>query len=308
MSIIRKVMVSSFILLVIAGYVPALGADETPSPPVAVTEPDLNQLGDEVDILQIVAAVNFSKEQVTQLAAKVAQINAKRQEYAKREEAILEKIKVPLQQMKDALIKGKPVSDTAKTLGTSGLKELEALRKQSWADYESYVASATTIFTAKQIRDIRRSPQARKRAGEMIGDIRLSSDDKYPQVREKFVNELIEVKKIDKQEEWFKSAQERLAGTTGEARDKMLKELEKVKEDAVAEWKPELSGLLDSIRTADSRILSVGVDKLASALRSDTEVDVELSSIMSRILDSPTAETVLKARAEQMKDVAEPVE
>jgi hypothetical protein len=290
----RKLTVVSLVLILIGSVLPVLCADEPNA--------DLKHLGDEVDVLQIIADMGFSKEQVTQLVARVSQITAKRREYASKEQAILERIKAPLQQMKDALIDGKPVTDTAKTLADSGLKELEALRKQSWSDYDVYVLSATKLFSARQIRDIRRSPAARKRAGEIVQDIRFSPENKYVQIRDKFVDELVEVKKADRAEEWLKIGQEKLSGTTGDARAQAVKELQEIKDKDIAEMKAEASGLLDSIRPADSRILSVGVDRLASALRSDTEVNAELASIMARILDSPTAESVLKMRAERMKD------
>lgn len=285
---------AALVLMLVCAAVPVVGA-ESPNA-------ELKQLGDEVDILQMVTDMGFSKAQVTQIVAKVVQMSAKRKEYADKEQAILEKIRPSLQQMKTALIEGKPVPSTAKTVADSGLKDLEALRKQSWSDYDSYVKSATTVFTAKQIRELRRSPAARKRAGEMVQDIRFCPQDKYPQIRDKLVNELVEVKKIDKRDEWLRIGQEKLEGTTGEAREQAKQELEKIKEDDLAEMKAELSGLLDSIRSADSRILSVGVDRLASALRSDAEVDEELSLIMARILDSPTSESVLKARLERMAD------
>lgn len=295
----RRAAIWPLLLLVVLSTVPARSADE---PATAESNTELKQLGDEVDMLQLVTDLGLSKEQVTQLAAKVAQINSKRKEYAAKERDVLLKIKAPLQVMKDALIDGKPVPDEARLQADSGLKTLEALRKQGWADYDTYVASATKVLTAKQVRDIRRSPEARKRAGEMVQEIRFSSSDKYPQVREKLIDELVEVKKIDKQDEWLKIGTEKLAGKTGEARDQAIKELQQIKDADIAQMRTELGQLIDSIQTADSRILSVGVDRLASALRSDMETNADINSVMSRILDSPTAESILKARAEHMKD------
>lgn len=304
-ALMRRSPVALSVLLLVLSALPARSAD---GPAGTIVEPnaELKQLGDEVDILQLVTDLNLSKDQVTQLGAKVAQINAKRKEYSKREQDILLKIKSPLEQIKDALTNGKPVPDEARLQADSGLKTLEGLRKQGWDEYDIYVASAAKVLTAKQIRDIRRSAAARKRAGEMVQDIRFSSPDKYPQVREKLVNELVEVKKIDKQDEWLKIGAERLAGLTGDARSQAVKELEKIKDTDIAQMKTELGQLIDSIQAADSRILSVGIDRLASALRSDAEVDAEIKATMSRILDSPTAESVLKARAEHMKETAEP--
>jgi small-conductance mechanosensitive channel len=290
------------VLLLVLSAFPAQSADEPAAGTVAEPNAELKQLGDEVDMLQLVTDLGLSKEQVTQLAAKVAQINAKRKEYAKREQDTLLQIKSSLEQMKDALINGKPMPDAARILADSGLKGLEALRKQGWADYDIYIASAAKVLTAKQIRDVRRSPEARKRAGEMVQDIRFCSPEKYPQVREKLVNELVEVKKIDKQEEWLRIGTEKLAGLTGEARNEAIKDLQKIKDTDIAQMKTELSQLIDSIQAADSRVLSVGVDRLASALRSDMEVNAEIKSMMSRILDSPTAESVLKTRAQHMKE------
>ncbi len=297
----RSVVASSVLLLMLSAF-PIHSADEPTAGVVAESNTELKQLGDEVDMLQLVTNLGLSKEQVTQLAAKVAQINAKRKEYAAKERDVLLKIKSPLDEMKNALINGRPVPDAARMQADSGLKSLEALRKLGWADYDIFVSSAAKVLTPKQVRDIRRSPEARKRAGEMVQDIRFSSPDKYPQIREKLVNELVEVKRIDKQEEWLRTAADKLEGLTGEARNEAIKDLQSMKDTDIAQMKAELSQLIDSIQAADSRILSVGIDKLASALRSDMEVDAEIKSMMSRILDSPTAETVLKERVDHMKE------
>lgn len=300
----HRAVILLFVLALMSCFVPTMNAEETGiSAPAPSAE--LKQLGSEVDVLQIVSDLDLSKNQLVQLAAKVAQINAKRTEYSGKEQQILERIRSPLEQMKAALLEGQPVPATPKSLAGAGLRELEALRKQGWADYEGYVASATKILTAKQVRDIRRSPEAMKRAGEMVQDVRFAPQDKYPQIREKLVAELLEVKKLDKQEEWFKIGQEKLAGLSGDPREEAVQELQKFKEEAIAQMKTELSGLLDSIRSADSRVLSVGVDKLASALRADVEVNAELSAMMSRILDAATAEAVLRTRAEKMPETAD---
>lgn len=301
---IRRSVVIWYVVLLMLSAFPAQSADEPSAGAGAEANAELKLLGNEVDMLQLVTDLGLSKDQVTQLGAKVAQINAKRKEYATKERDVLLKIKSSLEEMKDALINGKPVPDAARMQADSGLKSLETLRKQGWADYDIYIASAAKVLTAKQVRDIRRTPEARKRSGEMVQDIRFSSPEKYPQVREKLVNELVEVKKIDKQEERLRIAAEKLAGLTGEARSQAIKDLQQIKDADIAQMKTELGQSLDSIQAADSRILSVGVDKLASALRSDMEVDAEIKSLMSRILDSPTAETVLKARAEHMKETA----
>lgn len=300
---IPRSLTASFAVLLCLAALPAFSADETSGTVPPRTE--IQQLGDEVDILQFVASFSLTKDQVTQLAEKVAQLNARRQDYAKKEQAILDKIKTPLEQMKTALIVGKPAPESARAVADSGMNELEALKKAGWQEYEGFVASASKVLTSRQIRDIRRSPSARKRAGEMVQDIRFCSQDKYSGIRDKLVDELVEVKKIDKQEEWIRIGKEKLTGLTGDERAQALKELEQVKETDIAALKTEFSQLIDSIRAADSRILSVGVDRLASALRSDLEVNDEIRSMMMRILDSPTAESILKARAERMKDTAE---
>ena len=299
----HRAVVLSIVLGFVLGFVPAVCADDTGGV-AAVSSSELKQLGSEVDVLQMISDLGLSRSQVVQLAAKVAQVNTKRLEYSRKEQQILEKIKTPLEQMKDALLNGKPVPATPKSLADAGLRELESLRKQGWADYDGYVASAVKILTAKQVRDVRRSPEALKRAGEMVRDVRFAPQDKYPQIREKLVAELLEVKKLDRRDEWFTIGQEKLAGLTGESREEAVNELQKLKDEETTRMKAEISGLLDSIRSADSRVLSVGVDKLASALRADVDVNAELTTMMSRILDAPTAEALLTARAEKMPETA----
>ncbi len=305
-SLTRQSLVLCMVVVICAASIPAMGAEAASGGTMVTPDSEIKQLGDEVDILQFIAGVGLSRAQVTQLAGKVAQINARRKEYAKKEQEILQKVKAPLEQMKAALIEGKPVPDSAKLVADSGMKELEALRKQGWQEYDNFVASASTVLTDGQIRDIRRNPKAMKRAGEIAQDIRFCSENKYPAIRDKYVEELVAVKKIDEQEEWLKLGQEKLSGLTGEARAEALKELEQVKETDTAAMKSESSRLLDLTRSANSVVLSSQINKLASALRPDREVYQEIDSMMARILDSPAAEAILKSRAEKMKD--EPVE
>ena len=299
---VRGALTGCLVFGMLFQVIPALCADEPPK--TAADEIDVRELGEQVDVLQVVADLKLTTKQVAQLATTAGLIEQKREELAKREKEILQRIKSPLLQMKEALVAGKPLPGSAKTLADSGLKELHELRQQAWSEFQYAVSAAVRLLTPRQVRSIRRSPEARQRAAQMVQLIRSSSEEKWAQVLPELTSELLEVRKIDKYADWAKAEQEKLADLTGEEREAAVKELDKQKEDEIAKIQAEVSRMLWSIRGADPRALTVAVNNLSSALRSDAEVQAQLSAMMARILDAPSAEAALKARLQHLGDSA----
>ena len=295
--VIRKLVAILTLLAAISLPLPA--ADETPAPP-ATTETNIRELAEEVDVLQLTAKLDLTEKQVTSIIAKVEALKTKREEFRKREEALLQEIKDPLQKMKDALAAGKEAPSSAESVASAKLKELQGLRQQAWQEFQSAVTSCVRLLDAAQVRRVARSPEVQRRAAEMVQKIRSTSEQDWPKVQAELTSELLEVKKLDKEEEW-QTAADKLKDLSGAERDNALKDLEKRKETEIAQVETEIKQTLTSIRTADARILSLGVSKLASALRSQAEIRAELFTTVSRILDSPGAEAALKARLAGMK-------
>ncbi|HUV04027.1 MAG TPA: hypothetical protein VMX94_02850 [Armatimonadota bacterium] len=296
--IIRKLFVISAILAATSLCLQA--ADQPPTPP-ATTEINIRELADEVDVLQLVAKLALTEKQVTYFAAKLEELKTKREDFRKREEAILLETKNPLQQMKDALAAGKNVPSSVESAASAKLKELQDLRQRAWQEFQSAVSSCVGQLDPSQVKKITRSPEARSRAAEMVQQVRSASEQDWPKVQTGLTSELLEVKKLDKEQEWQKAA-DSLKDLTGEERDKGIKELEKRKETELAQEETKIKQMLASIRGADPRILSIPINNLTDALRSRVEVRVELLIIISRILESPAAEAALKARLAGMKE------
>lgn len=295
-TIIRSLILVS--ILVFFGMPLALGADEPTPPP---SQPDIRMLAEEVDVLQLVADMNLTEKQITFITDKLTDLAKKQAELRKQDEAILQGIAETLQKMRDALAAGKEVPSSAKSTASAKEKELQSIRLQMWQNFRSAVTSCVQLLDEGQIRKIKRTPEAIARANQIIQQVRSASEENWPQVQAKFTSELLEVKKLDKQQAW-QAEEDGLKKLTGEERDKAVKDFEKRKEDEIAQMRTETEQILSSIRTADQQILFAAVNKLASALRTNLDVQIQLQAMMGRILDSPGAPTALKSRLENMKN------
>lgn len=94
------------------------------------TSPELSsrQLGEQVDVLQLVATLELDDNQIKVLASKATVLKQKREEFQKREEEILDSIKEPLRQMRDKLAAGQPIPSSISSVAEAKLKELQELR------------------------------------------------------------------------------------------------------------------------------------------------------------------------------------
>jgi len=258
-------------------------------------ELDVRELAEQVDILQLIAELDLKKGQITYFAAKADAQKQRYEELRKREESVLVQIKEPLLEMKSALASGKEVPDTARSSICGKLKELQETRQRAWQEFQSAVSSCVQLLDEGQVRRITRSPEAVRRANQMVQRIRASSEKEWPKTLDEIASDLLEVKKLDKQGEW-QAESDKLQGLTGEERDKALKDLESRKEADISEMRTTIVQMLTNVRTADERVLSVAVNNLASAVRPKADVHMQLFAMVSRILDSPAGATALRAR------------
>ena len=294
----------TFIVLAVLALVlsRAMGADEPPSPPTG--ELDIRELANQVDVLQLVADLKLKEKQVAYVAAKVDTLRQRQEELRKHEEAILQGIKEPLEQMRDALAAGREVPSSAEGLASAKLKELREIRQRAWQEFQSAVSECIAQLDEGQVRIITRSPKARSQAAQMVQQIRSASERDWPKTLEELASRLLEIKTFDKQAQW-QADLDNYKGLPENAQEKALEDFEGRKEAEIAQMRAEVGQMLTSIRTADERILSIGVNKLASALRSNTEVRAQLHMMIGQILDSPAAEAAFKARLANIKATSE---
>lgn len=264
---------------------------------------DVRLLAEEVDVLQIVSDMKLDEKQLAFVAGKAESSKKRREEFARREEAILNEIKEPLRQIRDALVAGKEVPASADSMASAKQKELQKIRAEAWQEFQSAVLSCIQLLDEGQVRVIARTPEAMTRARQMVQQIRSASNDEWPKVLAELTSELVKIRKLDKEIEW-QAEEERILDLTGDEREQAAADLEKRKESDIAQMKAEISQLLSSIRMADQRVLSIGVNKLATALRSKADIQAQLFGMMSRVLDSPASESALKARLDHLKAAA----
>lgn len=259
-------------------------------------ESDVRMLANEVDALQLIADMKLTEKQMNSVIAQVAALQKKREELRKREEAILLEIKVPLEKVRDALAEGKEVPASVSAITAPKQKELQQIRGQEWKALQTAISSCAALLDEGQLRVIARTPDVMKRAQEIVQQVRSAQDNT---ALEPVVSELLEIKKLDKRSEWI-SAEEAALKLTGEARNNALADLEKQKEAETVKMKAEIAELLNSIREADIRVLSVAVNKVAGALRTKADVQLQVFDMMGRLLDNPAAEKALKERLSAM--------
>jgi len=271
-------------------------------PPTA--ELDVRELAEQVDVLQLIVELDLKKGQMTYFAAKADAQKQIYEELRKREESVFLQMKEPLLEMKKALESGKEIPDTERSAVSAKLKELQEIKQRGWQEFQSAVSSCVQLLDEGQVRRITRSPEAVRRANQMVQRIRASSEKEWPKTLDEIASDLLEVKKLDKQAEW-QAESDKLQGLTGEERDKALKHLESRKEADTSEMRTTIVQMLTNVRTADERVLSVAVNNLASAVRPKAEVQMQLFAMVSRILDSPAGATALRARLATMNAASE---
>jgi hypothetical protein len=256
---------------------------------------EVQKLAEEVDVLLIVNQLELTGDQLKFVAQKASEIRKRQEDTRKKEEEILLGIKAELQTMRDILISGKEAPSSLQTKLSTKLKDLQNLRQQAVEEFHSAVNACIRQLSEGQIRKIARTPDVQRRASELVQKIRAASEDEWPKVREEITDELLDVKKIDKQQEW-ETELDNIRKTAGTEKQKALEDFEKRKTETIAQMRTEIEQMLTSIREADPRILSIGINKLASALRSQVDIRNQLFAAFARILDSPCGEQALKSK------------
>lgn len=272
---------------------PVTSVDSGYSPGAQLSE--IQRLAEEVDVLMILSQLELTESQLKFVADKASELNKQREETRKKEMAILQEIKDHLRKMRDILIAGKDIPTSLQSAVTPKLKDLQNIRQQAWEAFQSKVGACVRQLSEGQIRKIARTPEVQRKASEIVQRVRTASENSWPKVKADITQELLEIKKLDKQEEW-QSELDRLATLPEEQKESALKEFEKQKAESISEMQTEIEQMLTSIRVADPRILSVATNKVATALRTQADIKEQLFAAFARILDSPCGEQALRSK------------
>lgn len=302
-----------FVLLLVCtllAYIPIFAEGEvlpekqTASPPVTSGDStysigtelsEVQQLAEEVDVLLILSQLELTESQLRFVADKASELNKQREETRKKEMAILQEIKNHLQEMRAILIAGKDIPTSLQSAVTPKLKELQSIRQKAWEGFQSKVGACVRQLSEGQIRKIARTPEVQRKASEIVQKIRTTSEDSWPKVKAEVTKELLEIKKLDKQEEW-QSELDSMATLPGEQKEIALKDFEKRKAESIAQLQTEIEQMLNNIRVADPRVLSVATNKVAAALRTQADIKEQLFAAFGRILDSPCGEQAVRSK------------
>lgn len=265
---------------------------QTPAPVSITPEAEARGLADQVDMLRLINALGLKESQMTMILGKIEALKQKWDDGKKKEDAILLSAKEPLQKIHDALAAGKPSPADAEALVAPKRKSLSELRGSIGQMIDNAVNDCVANLTDGQLRLIARTPEAVAYASKLVNRIRMSSDDAWPQTMADVSAELLRVRQYDMQAGW----ESRLQGLKGEERDRAVKDLESQSEPQVADMKVQIEQMLTTIRGANQMAVPIGVDKLAVAVRSQTDVRDDAFNIMNRIIDNTGSVGALKAR------------
>lgn len=254
------------------------------------------QIGEQVDVLQIVANLELDVNQIKVLAAKASTIRQKREEVFKREDAILEQIKEPLRQLRDKLAAGEPVPESISSVTQSKLEEMQAMRTELQREILSAANAVNQLMTDKQVSKLIRDQETKQRAAEMVSTIRSASDAEWPAKLKELTDQLLEIRKIDKQAEWSKTDQQKLAELKGEKLEEAKQELQKEHEAELTKIRSELEAELAKIRAADRRLIPIAINNLCSYLKPRVQARLELMEMILAVLNNPSAEAALNER------------
>ena len=296
-SLTKKFIVISLAACTILGLPNMSHAQETAKP--ADTQA-IREMAEQVDILQTIADLRMTEEQIALALSKVTALRQSRDEFKKKEDAIYDAMKDTIQQIRDALVAGKPVPDAADQAAKSRVKELQSLRQQGINEFQSAVKACVQQLSGGQTLKIAHSPELMKRATHIVQHIRGTSEDDLPGLLIIYSDEIVDAKKVDKSIEW-QAQIDKVYALRGVQREQALEEFNKQKDAEIAQMRDDAVQLLTTIRSANSMVIELGVNKVANAIRPKIDIQNQLFGMIGRILDNPLAEPTLKARLEKMK-------
>ncbi|MHB0998956.1 MAG: hypothetical protein ACYC27_06890 [Armatimonadota bacterium] len=296
--IIRRTL----ILFVIAGSMLCLIGPVTAEEPAepASDALSINDLAEQVDILQLVTDLKLKEDQITQILSTIDSLKKKYDESQKREKAMLLEIKEPLTLLRESYINGKEGSPEAQSKALVKLASIRNNRQDMQQSLVTAVELCVQMMDAGQIRIMTRTPEAISRASKMVQQIRGASDNDWQQTMTSLTHELLEIKQIDRYDDW-QTRMDQIQNLPNQERDKAYEEFETQRQGEIAQMSGQVEQLLQSIRQANQQALPIAVNNLASALRPQREVRSQLFGIMNRIIDSPVSPAALKARLDAIK-------
>ncbi|MHB1458197.1 MAG: hypothetical protein ACYC0V_14910 [Armatimonadota bacterium] len=298
---ITLIAISMF--LISAGlYTECFAADDDTS--ATAEKIDIKDLVEQVDVLQLAVDMNLKADQMSFMIEKIDFLKTKYEETQKKERALQLEIKEPLMIIRESLITGKDVPSDARSAAFAKLKPIKQTRQDMQTALSDAVNSCVDILDDGQRRVMGRTPDVMSRAQAMIQEIQYTSEDNWPKTMASLTAEIMRVKETDRYSDW-QAQVDNIQKMPASDRDQAFQDFDAKRKAELDQMQGETEQLLQSVRMANKQVLPIALNKLAGALKSQTDLRAQLYSAMMRIIDSPGAPAALKARIEAMKAAAE---
>lgn len=294
----------SMFLLTFGTYKVCFAADKDTSTSAATDKIDIKDLVEQVDVLQLATDMKLKEDQLSFMITKIDFLKQKYDETQKRERALQMEIKEPLLTMREALIAGKDAPNEARAAAFAKLKPIKQARQDMQTAMSDAANSCVDMLDDGQRRIMARTPDVISRSQAIIKEIRYTSEDAWPKTMASFAVEIMRVKEADRYNDW-QSQVDSIQNLPAADRDQAYQDFEAKRKGELYQMQADTEQLLQSIRMSNEQALPIGLNKLAGALKSQTELHSQLYSVMVRILDSPGAPAALAARIDAMKAAAE---
>lgn len=292
----------SMILLVIGIYTVSFAADtETPAP---ADKLEIKDLAEQVDDLQIVSDMKLKVDQLTFMITQIDSLKQKYDETQKKEKALLLEIKDPLMVIRESLLTGKAVPAESQSAALAKLKSIKQTRQDMQTALSDAANACVDMLDDGQRRIMARTPDVMSRAQAMIQEIQYASEDTWPKTMAALAEEIMRVKAADRYNDWQTQA-DNIQNLPASDRDQAYQNFESSRKAELDQMQADTEQLLQSVRMSNKQALPIALNKLAAALKSQTELHSQLYNAMVRVLDSPGAPAALKAKIEIMKAAAE---
>lgn len=265
---------------------------------------DIKELVEQVDVLQLAVDMKLKEDQLSFMIERIDFLKKKYDETQKKEMALQTEIREPLMTIRESLIAGKDAPAEARSTAFAKLKPIKQTRQDMQTALNDAANSCVDMLDEGQRRVMARTPDVMSRAQAMIQEIQYTPEDAWPKVMASLAAEIMRVKETDRYNDWQMQV-DSIQKLSAPDRDQAYQDFESKRKVELDQMQMEAEQLLQSTRMANKQVLPIALNKLAGALKSQTDLYAQLHSAMIRILDSPGAPGALKARIEAMKAAAE---
>lgn len=272
--------------------------------PVTSEKMDIKELAEEVDLLQIVTDMKLKADQISFILARIDFLKKKFDETQKKEKSLLLEIQEPLNSMRDALLAGKDAPSEAQRAAYSKLKPIRQTRQDMQTALSDAANSCVDMLDDGQRRIMARTPDVIARAQSMVQQVTSAPEDTWPQKMAELVAEIMRVKETDRYADW-QAQSDSIQNLPASQRDQALQDFDAKRKEELDQMRGETEQLLQSVRMANRQALPIALNKLAAALKSQTELRFQLYDAMIRLLDSKSAPATLTAKLDALKQAAE---